>query len=197
MTEAMSKKRKKTQDPDVEAEAQASPEETEAADSPAASEVEEQADDLEAPRAERDDLLARLQRVSADYLNYQKRMQRDVSQAREFANTELIEGLLPVLDDMERALAAALENHGQDDPLFSGLQMVHDKALEVLGKFGLRQVQTVGRPFDPEVHAAMMQQPSDEHPPQTVLQELQKGYTLRGRTIRPARVIVSQAVEDG
>ena len=83
---------------------------------------------LESLRAERDDLLARLQRVSADYLNYQKRVQRDIADAREFANAELIKSLLAVLDDMERALEAAKANHAADDPLLVGMQLVHDKA---------------------------------------------------------------------
>ncbi len=144
------------------------------------------------PEAEKEDLLYRLQRVSADYLNYQKRAQRDLSQVREFANEELIKKLLPVLDDMERALAAALENHGENDPLFKGMQMVHGKALETLGRFGLRVIEAEGKEFDPDRHTALMQQPSAEHPPQTVLQEVQKGYELKGRTIRPAGVVVSK-----
>ena len=142
------------------------------------------------PTAKRDDLMARLQRVSADYLNYQKRMQRDMDEAVRLANAGLIESLLPVLDDMERALEAA-ENHGDSDTLFDGLQLVHDKALEILGKFGLRLIEAQGKTFDPQKHRAMMQQPCDEHPPQTILQVMQKGYELSGRTIRPASVIVS------
>ena len=149
-----------------------------------------------AVQAERDDLLARLQRVSADYLNYQKRVQRDIAQAHQFANEELIKALLSVLDDMERALAAARENHADDDPLLSGMQLVHDKALETLGGFGLRAIEAVGRPFDPDRHSAMMQEPSRQHPPMTVLRELQRGYALRGRTIRPSAVVVSKAPDE-
>jgi len=146
--------------------------------------------------AERDDLLGRLQRVSADYVNYQKRIQRDIDEARTFANADLIKGLLPVLDDMERALEAARENHGEDDPLFAGLQLIHDKALETLRQFGLATISAVGEVFDPDRHAAMLQQPTDEHPPQTVLTELQKGYALQGRTIRPAAVVVSKEPDE-
>ena len=148
--------------------------------------------------AERDDLMERLQRVSADYLNYQKRVQRDISEAREFANAELVKNLLPVLDDMERALATARENHGQgeDDPLFGGLQLVHDKALETLAKFGVRVIEADGEAFDPQKHLAVMQEPSGEHPPQTVLRVVQKGYELKGRPIRPATVVVSKAPEE-
>ena len=165
-------------------------------------------DSAETLQAERNDLFARLQRTAADYSNYQKRVQREMAETRDFANTKLITQLLSVLDDMERALAAAADNHGQDDPLFKGMQLVHDKALEVLGGFGLEIIEAVGRPFDPEAHSAMLQQPSDEHPPQTVVQELQRGYRLKGRTVRPAAVVVStdpkspdaadeEAIDDG
>ena len=145
---------------------------------------------------ERDDLLARLQRVSADYLNYQKRVQRDIEQAREYANEGLIKAFLDVLDDMERSLEAARANHHEDDALLQGMQLVHDKALEILGKFGVKRIQAEGEPFDPELHSALMQQETDEVPPQTVLQEVQRGYQLKGRTIRPSNVIVSKPVED-
>lgn len=140
---------------------------------------------------QRDDLMDRLQRVSADYMNYQKRSQREKTDQRARTQADLIKGLLPVLDDMERALEAARDNHGEDDPLFTGMQLVHDKALEVLGKSGLRVIEAVGKPFDPDRHAALMQQPSEEHPPQTVLQELQKGYVINDQTLRPSGVIVS------
>jgi molecular chaperone GrpE len=144
----------------------------------------------EALKLERDDLLARLQRVSADYLNYQKRMQRELAEGREFANTDLIRDLLGVLDDMERAMDAARDNHA-DDPLLAGMQLVYEKALEVLGRYGLKRVEAEGKPFDPTCHEAMMQQPSEEHETPTVLRELQRGYELKGRVIRPVRVIVS------
>jgi molecular chaperone GrpE len=94
-------------------------------------------------------------------------------------------------------LDAARENHGEDDPFFKGMQLVHDKTMEALGKFGCTVIQAVGEPFDPDKHAAMMQQPADEHQPQTVIQELQKGYSLHGRTLRPSGVIVAVALEEG
>lgn len=148
---------------------------------------------LAAITRERDDLLARLQRVSADYLNYQKRAQRDLDAAREFANEELIKALLSVLDDMERALAAARDGHDEDDPLLTGMRLVHDKATETLGRFGLAVIEAEGEVFDPALHSAMMRQPSEDHPPQTVLAELVRGYQLKGRTIRPSGVIVTVA----
>jgi len=147
---------------------------------------------LKAAETERDELMARVQRLSADYMNYQKRAKRDIDQARLYANEDLIKALLPVIDDMERALTAARDNHGEDDPLFTGMQLVHDKAIETLGRFGVTAIEAVGKPFDPERHTALMQQGSDECEPNTVLQEAQRGYELRGRAIRPASVVISK-----
>ncbi len=151
---------------------------------------------LESLRTERDELLGRLQRVSADYLNYQKRVQRDTEEAREFANVELVKGLLDVLDDMERVLEAAKANHSGSDSLLVGARLVYEKALATLAKFGVEAIQAVGERFDPHKHQALLQQPSEDHPPGTVLAELQKGYQLKGRTIRPASVAVAQGAAD-
>ena len=153
-------------------------------------------DALAALERDRNDLLSRLQRLSADYLNYQKRVQRDIDSAREFANEQLIKELLPVLDDMERALEAGRANHAADDPILAGMLLVHDKALATLGRYGLKVVEAKGKPFDPAVHQAIMMQPTADQPPQTVLAEALRGYELRGRTIRPAGVVVAVAPQD-
>jgi molecular chaperone GrpE len=153
-------------------------------------------DALTALERDRNDLLSRLQRLSADYLNYQKRVQRDIESAREFANEQLIKELLPVLDDMDRALEAGRANHAADDPVLAGMQLMHDKALETLGRYGLKVIEAKGKPFNPDVHLAIMMQPTAEQPPQTVLAEALRGYVLRGRTIRPAGVVVAVALED-
>jgi molecular chaperone GrpE len=176
---------RKDHEPTPAAQPPAPPAEGDSPQAPAAPET------VESLRAERDDLLARLQRVSADYLNYQKRVQRDVADAREFANADLIKSLLAVLDDMERALDAAQANHAGDDPLLVGMRLVYDKAVATLGRFGLSAIQALGQPFDPYKHHALHHEPSGEHPPGIVLQELQKGYELKGRVIRPASVVVS------
>jgi len=153
-------------------------------------------DPLAALQTERDDLLGRLQRVSADYANYQKRVSRDVEQAREFANESLLKALLPMFDDMERALSAAKDHPDDTASLVKGLQMVHANALTMAAAFGLATIDAAGKPFDPSLHAALLQQPSTTVPPQTVLDVVQKGYTLKGRLLRPAQVIVSKAMED-
>lgn len=155
--------------------------------------AEAPATDAEAVVAERDDLLARLQRLRADYQNFQKRVQKERAQEREFANEGLMKSLLSVVDDMERGLVAARENHPADDPLLVGMEMVHEKLMRTLEQFGLAVIDAEGKPFDPERHSAMMQQPTDQAEPMTVLQVLQRGYALKGRTIRPASVVVAQA----
>lgn len=148
---------------------------------------------LEAVRKERDDYLARLQRACADYQNYQKRVRRDMEQAREYANEQLIKALLEVLDDLERALEAGRTGRSDDDPFLAGAQLVCDKALATLKRFGLEPIEAEGRPFDPELHSAMMQEPRGDCPPKTVVRQLMRGYRLKGRVIRPARVVVSAA----
>ena len=158
---------------------------------------QEQAEQVEADEAtditvERDDLLGRLQRVSADYLNYQKRAVREIDEARRFANAEIAKDLLAVLDDMERALDHAAE----DDPLAEGMQLVHDKALEILGRHGLKPIAAVGESFDPQRHEAMMTEPADEYDSPAVLRELQRGYEFRGRVLRPARVVISSPPDE-
>lgn len=150
----------------------------------------------QALQAERNELMARLQRVTADYQNSQKRMRRDLAQASEYANEDLMKALLGVLDDMERALEAGRAGHPADDPMVTGMQLVHDNALTTLEKFGLTRIDAVGKPFDPQWHTALMQQPTADHPPQTVLTEVQKGYRFKGRTLRPSGVVVAAAVEE-
>jgi molecular chaperone GrpE len=147
-------------------------------------------------QAQRDALQDKLLWALAEHENYKKRAQKEAAQAREFANESIVKELLAVLDDMERALDAARENHGEDDPLFTGMQLVHDKALEALGRFGLARIEAAGRPFDPALHAAMMQEESENAEPMTVLREVRRGYQFKGRTIRPSGVVVAKAPEE-
>ncbi|MCK5114234.1 MAG: nucleotide exchange factor GrpE [Phycisphaerae bacterium] len=147
------------------------------------------------PEQELDEERDKNLRLMADYQNYQKRAAKEVVSAREYANESIMKELLGVLDDMERGLEVAAENHDADDPLLVGMQLVHDKLLDSLKKFGLELIAAEGLVFDPEKHSAMMQEPTDEVPPMTVLKQLQKGYELKGRTLRPAAVIVSKEAE--
>ncbi len=150
--------------------------------------------DIDKLRTERDDYLARLERVSADYVNYQKRIGRQIDESREWANADLIKNLLPVLDDMDRALEAARAEHQDENhPLLAGMKLVHQKAIETLGRYGLGRIEAEGKPFDPEKHQAVSQLPTADCPPHTVVKELRKGYTIKGRVARPSMVVVSTA----
>ena len=140
---------------------------------------------------DREDLLQRLQRLSADYLNYQKRAQREAEQVREYANADLVKQMIGVVDDMDRALESARINHGEEDPLYTGMLLVHDKLLEVLNRAGLEVINALGQKFNPQEHSALGQQPSEKIKPNTVVAEPLKGYRFKGRLLRPAGVIIA------
>jgi molecular chaperone GrpE len=155
--------------------------------------------DLEALRAQlqsaeqkRDEYLDLAQRTRADFENYQKRMQRDLATERRFAQTPLAADLLPALDNLERATAAA-EQAGEKGPLVQGVAMVHAQLLDILRRHGVTRIEALGQPFDPNLHQAVMQQPSKEHPPMTVVTVMEQGYMIHDRVLRPARVAVSTA----
>ncbi len=138
------------------------------------------------------DLLAKLQRVTADFANYQKRMARNSEETRQWARVEIIKSILPAIDDFEQALEAG--KTAQDvQSLLEGFNLVHEHLLAMLDKQQVQTIATQGQKFDPSVHEAMLQQESLEHDPGTVIAELRKGYTMNGRTLRPARVTVSKS----
>jgi molecular chaperone GrpE len=143
-------------------------------------------------QAERDDLFERLARLTAEFKNSQRRLQLDKDQAVQYANGGLIKSLLPVIDNFERALAVDPAK-ADSASILKGMQIVHDQWLNVLKQ---QQVQEIapepGTPFDPELHEALMQQPSDKYKEPTVVQLLSKGYSLHDRTLRPAQVAVSK-----
>ncbi len=138
------------------------------------------------------DLLAKLQRVTADFANYQKRMARNAEETRQWARAEIIRSILPAIDDFEQALEAGKTSQDVQS-LLEGFKLVHDHLLAMLGKQQVQTIATEGQKFDPAVHEAMLQQESVEHEPGTVIAELRKGYTMNGRTLRPARVTVSKS----
>jgi len=137
--------------------------------------------------AERDGYLADLQRVAADFENYRKRAARDQESLVARAHERLVKELLPVLDDLERALEAAAEH--EEAKLEEGVRLVHRELKEALSKEGLVEIETDGR-FDPHVHEALLAQPSDAEEG-SVIDVVQKGYRLGDRVLRPARVVVA------
>jgi molecular chaperone GrpE len=150
-------------------------------------------DELQRLRAERDSLFDRLARTTADFRNTQKRLEQEMDQRVQYANSSLIKSLLPVIDNFERALAVD-PSKADAASILKGMQIVHDQWMNVLGQ---QQVQEIapqpGTPFDPNQHQAIMQQDAVYAVP-TVVQLLQKGYALHGRTLRPAQVAVSKSV---
>jgi molecular chaperone GrpE len=154
-------------------------------------EPEEQLDPVAALTKERDELKDQLLRVMAETENFKKRAQRDQAQFLKRANESLVKDMLPVLDNLERALEAAQDN-GETSGVIEGLELIQRDFLKVLEKNGLEEVEAMGQPFDPEYHEAMMQQDDAEADENTVLCVYQKGYTFHDRLIRPAMVVVSK-----
>jgi Molecular chaperone GrpE (heat shock protein) len=132
----------------------------------------------------------RLLRSQADFDNYRRRTQREKEEMAKYASAEIITRLLPVLDNFERAIGASKDS-GDFEALAKGVDMIHRQLLQLLEQEGLKPMETVGQPFNPEFHEAVMRVESDEHEEGTVVEELQRGYILKDRVIRPAMVKVS------
>ena len=153
-------------------------------------EAEESLEDrLRALEAERDEYLNDLQRVAAEFENYRKRAVREQADFATRATERLVKELLPVLDDLERALEAAAAH--EEAKLEEGVQLVQRALAAALKREGLVEIAADG-PFDPHVHEALLSRPAEDAEPGTVLEVLQKGYRLGDRVLRPARVIVAE-----
>jgi molecular chaperone GrpE len=147
---------------------------------------------LQAAEQARDQYLDLAQRTRADFENYQKRVARDLTVERRFAQAPLAADLLGPLDNLDRATAAA-QQAGEKGPLVQGVALVQAQLLDILRRHGITRTEALGKPFDANLHEAVMQQPSTDQPPMTVLQVLEPGYLIHERVLRPARVIVSTA----
>jgi molecular chaperone GrpE len=134
-------------------------------------------------------------RQVAELENYKKRSLRDKEETIRFANESLIKDMLPVVDNLERAVAHA-QGGGNGKPLVEGVELVLKGLIDVLGKHGLTQLSAVGQPFDPERHEAVAQVETDSYVPNTVVEEYDKGYMLFDRLLRPARVTVAKPPEN-
>ena len=131
-----------------------------------------------------------LVRLAADFENFKKRTRREKEDIRKFANETLLKDILPALDNLNRALA-----HVEDraNPLVQGIEMVAKQFIDILGGYGVTPVDSKGKPFDPAIHDAMGQTPSEECEPGCIADEFEKGYMIHGRLLRPAKVIVATA----
>lgn len=130
-------------------------------------------------------------RLLADYDNFKRRAQIDKELANKFRSQSLLADILPVLDNFERALSLQTTSE-ESASLLKGVEMVQKSLIEAVSREGLEEIKAVGEPFDPNFHQAVMQEKDDSTEPGTVLQELQKGYVLKGRVLRPAMVKVNE-----
>jgi molecular chaperone GrpE len=165
-----------------------------------ASEVEQQEDQpdpmlaaLEAAKQEAKDNYDRFLRQTAEFENYKKRTAREMSDFRKYANETIIRELLPVVDNLERAIESSGGDEKSDSCVVEGVEMTLKSILKVFDQFQVKQLESMGKPFDPVFHQAVMREESEAYPENTVIRELQKGYLLHERMIRPAMVVVSTA----
>jgi len=135
----------------------------------------------------------RFLRVSADFENYKKRAAREMSEFRKYANESLISEMLNVVDNLERAIISSTGNDKINNCLVEGVGMTLKEILKVFENYGVKPIESLCKAFDPNFHQAVMQQDSEEHPENTVIAELQKGYMIHDRLLRPSMVIVSTA----
>jgi molecular chaperone GrpE len=142
--------------------------------------------------SERDEFLDLARRTQAEFQNYQKRSARERDQERQYFASGFVRDLLPVLDNLERATAAA-KTAGETGPLVQGVQMVLTQFRELLTKYGVTPIEAEGKPFDHNLHEALTEQPSKDHPPNTVIHVEERGYMIGDRVLRPAKVVVSSA----
>ena len=149
---------------------------------------------LETKETEAKNYYERLLRQAAELENYKKRSGRERDDAIRYANESLLKDLLPVVDNLERAIAHA-SGGGNGKPLVEGVEMVLRGLADVLAKHGAMPILAQGQPFDPTKHEAMTQVETDDHEPNSVVEELHKGYMLRDRLLRPALVSVAKAVK--
>lgn len=132
-------------------------------------------------------------RVAAEFENYKKRSVREFEEFRKYANEALMRELLTVVDNLERAIASVDETVEHDRCVLEGVKMTHQELLKILEKFSVAPIHSVDQPFDPTFHQAVYQEEADDKPENTVLKEMQRGYTMHDRLLRPAMVIVSKA----
>ncbi len=154
-------------------------------------------DELETAKAKARENYDRLLRVTAEFENYKKRSRREMDDFRRFANESLIKDILPIVDNLERALS--VEQTGTEsaaESLKEGVRMTLEGLTDTLKRFGVTPVESEGKPFDPNVHQAVSQEETEQYPDDTVSKELQKGYMLHSRLLRPAMVIVSKKPEN-
>lgn len=148
--------------------------------------------ELESVKQEAQDNYDRFLRVSAELDNLRKRTARDKEDFRKFAVESVVKDLLPVVDNLERAIHSSDSTEQDVEGLVEGVDLVLKDLLKVFDKFGVKPIESLEKPFDPTFHQAVMQEESPDQPNNTVISELQKGYLIHDRLLRPAMVVVSR-----
>lgn len=155
--------------------------------------LEDLAEKLKLKEQEAQENYDRLLRVSAEFENYKKRASRDMEEFRKYSNQSLIKEMLSVVDNLELAMNSTNGHKTIDKGLLDGLAMTHKEILKVFEKFKVKPISAKGQPFDPTFHEAVMQEETDEYPANTVINELQKGYLIHDRLLRPSMVVVARS----
>jgi molecular chaperone GrpE len=130
-------------------------------------------------------------RVSADFENYKKRSAREMDDFRKFANQGLVKELLPIVDNLELAIKSANENKNVDNSLLDGVDLTLKEILKIFEKYHVKAIEALEKTFDPRYHEAVMREETDKHPENTITNELQKGYLIHDRLLRPSMVVVA------
>lgn len=143
----------------------------------------------EALSSELNQVRQQMLRVQADFDNFRRRTRQEKEDLQQFATRKLLADLLPVVDNFDRALAAVVDDAAVE--VRTGVEMVQRQFMSVLEQYGVKAMDVLEKPFDPNVHEAVMQEPADGRDPGIVVQELQKGYELHGKVLRPAMVKVT------
>lgn len=187
---------KKYEEPtDPEAEPEVDGDESQDAGDSESGQAAEDSNELQTAIAQRDQFQDQWLRAQAELDNFRKRTQREAQQNRLYQSLPLIRDLLPGIDNLERAIVAA-ESSTSLEELLQGVRMVSQHFQDVLGRHAVESIPAVGEPFDPNKHEAVQQMPSADHPAMTVLNEVERGYQLHDRVIRPSKVIVSTVPPD-
>lgn len=157
---------------------------------PRLSELEKLRSQIDDLQNQKDELFEKLQRVSADYTNYQKRAPKQIADSITYEKEKIIKTLLPVLDNFEHTLQ---NTHSAEsiDVLVKGIQIIYDQMLDILKSHGVEQIKALGEKFDPALHEAIMKKAEPDKEKNIVLEELQKGYKLNGRVIRPTKAVIT------
>jgi molecular chaperone GrpE len=151
----------------------------------------EETPQLETLKAEYDELNDKFLRLTAEFANYRKRVEKEKNDIFKFGNEKMMVEMLPIMDNFERALSSVVEEHA-DDKVLDGVKLIKKSLDDFFEKHGVKKIESLNAPFDPDKHHAVMSEESDEHDDETVIEVFQEGYVLNDKVIRPSMVKVTK-----